>query len=138
MVTAPPTGVPPAVQSGLEAAGPQTKNLTVPVTAPFEPDRVAVSVTDWPSVIWPELAWVVKTAGTGRIAAAFSERSWLPPDPSRSSRRMWYGEPEIAPALLPAPQSIWEAMWPPQATRAVALVAVKLMVTERCSLVSAT
>jgi hypothetical protein len=47
IVTGPaPTCVPPVVQSGFEPAGPQTKNLTVPVTGPFEPESVAVSVTD--------------------------------------------------------------------------------------------
>src|SRR5436190_1140384 len=40
------TAVPPDVQSGFATAGPQTKKLTVPVTGPFEPERVAVSVTD--------------------------------------------------------------------------------------------
>ncbi len=44
---------------------------------------------------------------------------------------MWYGEPEIAPALLPAPQSICEAMWPPQARRTVEFVAVKVTITVR-------
>ena len=42
----------------------------------------------------------------GKItAAAESERSWLPPEPSRSMRRVWYGEPEIATAELAMPQS---------------------------------
>jgi hypothetical protein len=117
----------------LDAAGPQTKNLTLPVTGPFEPERVAVSVTvPCPDVIWPTLAWVVKRAGIGRIPDAFSERSWLPSCVSSSvSKRMWYGEPEIALALLPAPQSICEAMCPPQASRTVGLVAVKVTITER-------
>ena len=47
IVTDPPTWVPPDVQTGFEfAAGPQTKNLTVPVTGPLGPDSVAVSVID--------------------------------------------------------------------------------------------
>jgi hypothetical protein len=37
----------------------------------------------------------------------------------------------MAPALLPAPQSICEAMWPPQAITTVELVAVKATITER-------
>ena len=84
IVTGPgPTCTPPKVQSGFETkSGPQTKNLTVPVTgggeAP-EPDSVAVSVTERPpSVVCPKLACVVKTVGIGRIPEAFSERSWLP------------------------------------------------------------
>ncbi len=44
---------------------------------------------------------------------------------------MWYGEPEIEPALLPTPQSICEAMWPPQASSTVEFVAVKVTITER-------
>ena len=44
---------------------------------------------------------------------------------------MWYGEPEIEPALLPAPQSICEAMCPPQASSTVEFVAVKVTITER-------
>jgi hypothetical protein len=49
IVTAPPTCVPPVVQSGGDPFGPQTKNETVPVTAGGllpEPVNVAVSVTD--------------------------------------------------------------------------------------------
>ena len=37
---------------------------------------------------------------------------------------MWYGEPLMEDADLPAPQSRWEAIWPPQAMIAVALVGV--------------
>jgi hypothetical protein len=33
-------------------------------------------------------------------ASAERERSWLPPDPSRSISRVWYGEPEMATAEL--------------------------------------
>ena len=53
-------------------------------------------------------------------ASADSERSWLPPVPSRSIRRVWYGEPEIATAELLAPQSWRVAMWPPQARTGLA------------------
>src|SRR6185503_10368000 len=41
-----PTFVPPVEQSGAEPDGPQTKKATVPVTVPFGPVSVAVSVTD--------------------------------------------------------------------------------------------
>ena len=60
-------------------------------------------------------------------AAADSERSWLPPDPSRSSNRVWYGEPEMAMAEFAVPQSCRVAMWPPHARTGLAWVAVKLM-----------
>src|SRR6266542_320906 len=53
----------------------------------------------------------------GKItASADSDRSWLPPAVSRSMRRVWYGEPEIAIAELPEPQSCREEMWPPHAS----------------------
>src|SRR6266496_5761988 len=52
----------------------------------------------------------------GKItASADSDRSWLPPDPSRSMRRVWYGEPEIATAELFAPQFCRVEMCPPHA-----------------------
>jgi hypothetical protein len=132
-VTAEPTAVPPAEQSGFETRlGPQTKKETVPLTIPFGPASVARSVIDWPSEIDAALDCVVKVAGTGATAAAANERSMLPSPPlSRSSRRMWYGEPEIEPAALPRPQSICEAMWPPQASSTVELVAVNVTTTER-------
>ena len=120
-VTAEPTAEPPVEQSGFETRlGPQTKKATLPLTVPFGPASVARSVTDWPSVIEEELTCVVNVAGTGATAAAASERSMLPRPPlSRLRSRMWYDEPEIEPALLPAPQSICDAMWPPQASRTV-------------------
>jgi hypothetical protein len=37
---------------------------------------------------------------------------------------MWYGDPEMFPALSFSPQSIEEAMWPPHAKSTVELVAV--------------
>ena len=93
---------------------------------------MARSVTDWPSTIEEEPTCVVNVAGTGATAAAASERSMLPRLPlSRVISRMWYGEPEIEPALLPAPQSICEAMWPPQATSTVESEAVKVTITVR-------
>src|SRR5919109_2255248 len=52
----------------------------------------------------------------GKMTASLeSERSWLPPAPSRSIRRMWNGEPEIVTAELAAPQSSRVEMWPPHA-----------------------
>ena len=61
-------------------------------------------------------------------ASADSERSWFPPEPSRSIRRVWYGEPEIATAELSAPQSWRVAMWPPHASTGFATLAVKVIV----------
>ncbi len=87
MVMAPSTCVPPVVQSGGEPPGPHTKNDTVPVTAPFGPLSVAVSVTDWPSVIVAALVCVVRV-GMGKIDDALRERSWFPPLPSKSRKRM--------------------------------------------------
>ena len=62
-------------------------------------------------------------------ASADSERSWLPPAPSRSISRVWYGEPGIATAELSMPQSCRAAMWPPQARTGLATAAenVKVM-----------
>src|SRR5215813_12137400 len=50
-------------------------------------------------------------------------------------RRVWYGAPLMALAECPAPQSLWLAMWPPQASTTVELVAVKLIdrPDEECS-----
>src|SRR5690349_12570324 len=65
----------------------------------------------------------------GKItASAESERSWLPPLPSRATRRMWYGEPVMAMAELPAPQSVRVAICPPQARTGFATLAVKVIV----------
>ncbi len=123
--------LPGVEQSGLEARfGPQTKNWTLPVTAPLAPERVAVSVTEPPSATEPELASVSKLGGVGATAEAFIERSWLPPEPSRSSTRMWYGEPLMAPALLPSPQLSCAPTWPPQAITTVSLVEVKEIVID--------
>src|SRR4051794_2341790 len=73
----------------------------------------------------------------GKItASADSDRSWLPPEPSRLTSRVWYGDPEIATAELFAPQSARLEIWPPQARTGFAAVAVK--VTVRLALVSPT
>src|ERR1700741_4744285 len=61
-------------------------------------------------------------------ASSLRERSWLPPDPFRSSRREWYGEPVIAIAELFWPQSWREAMWPPQASTGFATFDVNVIV----------
>ena len=42
---------------------------------------------------------------------------------------MWYGDPEIAPAEFPAPQSVDFAMCPPHASTAVGLSAVSVTAT---------
>ena len=60
-------------------------------------------------------------------ASADKDRSWLPPFPSRSINRVWYGEPGIETAELLRPQSLLVAICPPQANTAVEF-AVKVMV----------
>src|SRR4051794_1240279 len=68
----------------------------------------------------------------GKItASADREWSWLPPDPSRSISRVWYGEPEIETAELFAPHWERDAMCPPQASTASAEEAVKVIVIAR-------
>src|SRR5436190_18596885 len=65
----------------------------------------------------------------GKITASFEiERSWLPPVPSRSMGRVWYGEPGMASAELLAPQSSRVEMCPPQASTGLATLAVKVRV----------
>src|SRR6266567_6385509 len=67
----------------------------------------------------------------GKItASADNERSWLPPDPSRSTRLVWYGEPEIATAELLAPQSCRVEMWPAHARTGFAWLALNVSVIE--------
>jgi hypothetical protein len=61
-------------------------------------------------------------------ASAESERSWLPPAPSRLINRVWYGDPEIATAELFRPQSAREEMCPAHASTGFAWLAVKLIV----------
>src|SRR4051812_43246345 len=60
-------------------------------------------------------------------ASAESERSWLPPEPSRSRRRLWYGEPEMEIAELPAPHAWRVAMCPAQASTGLATLAVNVI-----------
>src|SRR4051812_32226436 len=65
----------------------------------------------------------------GKItASADSERSWLPPEPSRSISRVWYGDPGMATAELFAPQSFRVEMWPPQASTGFACDATNVSV----------
>src|SRR4051794_26126263 len=65
---------------------------------------------------------IVMVAGK-MTAAADSDRSWLPPAPSRFRSRVWYGAPEMLTAELPAPQSFRVAMWPPHARTGLATLA---------------
>ena len=60
--------------------------LTAP--APLVPVSVAVSVTESPFEMFDALAAVVM-AGGGGTAAADSDRSWFPPDPSNPFVLMW-------------------------------------------------
>src|SRR5438093_13762754 len=61
-------------------------------------------------------------------ASAESDRSWLPPLPSISMSRVWYGDPEMATAELVTPQSSRVAMWPPHASTGLAELAVNVIV----------
>ena len=60
-------------------------------------------------------------------AAAERLRSWAPPEPSRDTKLVWYGDPEIVTAELTRPQSSLLEMCPPQARTAVDPLAVKLI-----------
>src|SRR5919198_5269613 len=65
----------------------------------------------------------------GKMTASFEiDRSWLPPAPSRSMRRVWYGEPGIASAELFAPQSSRVETCPLHASTGFATLAVKAIV----------
>ena len=66
-------------------------------------------------------------AGGAITAEACSERSWLPADPSTAISRVWYGEPLMAAAELPTPQSRPLAMCPPHASTTVEAFAVSVM-----------
>jgi hypothetical protein len=66
----------------------------------------------------------------GKTTASLeSERSWLPPLPSRSRMRMWKGDPEIATAELLAPQLRRVAMCALQPRVGEVLAAVNVMVS---------
>src|SRR5262249_46224594 len=60
-------------------------------------------------------------------APADRERSWFPPVPSRSTSRMWYGEPEIDTAELSRPQFWRVAMCPSQASTGFETLVVKVI-----------
>ena len=87
-VTGLPTWFPPVVQSGGVAAGPHSKNVTVPRGTPEPPVSVAVSVTESPGEMLEGVAWVTMVGGPA-TAPDLSDRSWLPPLPSVSSVRVW-------------------------------------------------
>src|SRR5262245_31866220 len=73
-------------------------------------------------------ACLITVTWAGKItASAESDRSWFPPEPSRLSSRVWYGDPEIATAELFAPQSARVAMWPPHARTGSARLAVNVI-----------
>jgi hypothetical protein len=61
-------------------------------------------------------------------ASAERDRSCDPPDPSRSTRAVWYGEPEIATAELFKPQSERDEIWPAQASTGLSWAAVNVIV----------
>src|SRR5262245_9382176 len=73
--------------------------------------------------------------GTGYTASVDMERSWLPRLPSvQVTSRMWYEDPLMPPAergepSALKPQSQRQAMCPPQASTARALVALKRTLT---------
>ena len=120
----------PALTHGVApTVGPQTEKATEPVTVPFGPVRVAWSVMDvTPTVAVVELTCVT-IVGSGRIPDAFMARSWAPQLKLQESKAMWYGEPPIADAEWPWPQSIDDPTCPPQARTGFGVFAVKLIVS---------
>src|SRR3954469_13566937 len=82
-----------------------------------------------PKVSLPLVVSLMMVIEPGKTtAAADSERSWLPPEPSRAMSRVWYGEPEMFTAEFNSPQSARAAIWPPQARTGLATLAVKVIV----------
>src|SRR5690349_16750804 len=77
----------------------------------------------------PEL--LMPHCGMAMTASVESERSWLPRLPRlQPTRLMWYEEPEMPPAERGVPSALKPhsqrlAMWPPQASTALELLAVK-------------
>src|SRR4051794_39979925 len=123
-----PALAPPLRHGVAPLVGPQTENATEPVTVPLGPVRVAWSVTDvTPTVAVVELTCVT-TVGSGRMPEAFMARSWAPQLKLQESRAMWYGEPPIAEAEWPSPQSIDDPTCPPQASTGFGELVVKLIV----------
>ena len=85
-----------------------------------------------PNVAFPPVVFFTMWMKPGKMtASAESERSWLPPEPSRSTRRVWYGEPGMVMAASVSPQPpeplpVFRcAMWPPHARTGFATLAVK-------------
>src|SRR5215470_14349314 len=125
-----PALVPPVRHGVALAVGPQTKNATEPVGAgcPFGPVSVAVSVMEVrPTVAAVELTWVTMV-GSGNTPEALRALSCAPQLKLQESSAMWYGEPLIAEAEWPAPQSIDDPMWPPHASTGFGTLEVKLIV----------
>ncbi len=102
---------PEATDTAGNASGENDSAACCIVTSP-EKARLSQQMTWWPPA----------------AISAESERSWLPPEPSRSIKRVWYGEPGIATAEFPEPQSARVAMCPLQASTGFATVAVKVIV----------
>src|SRR5512143_904980 len=93
-----------------------------------------------PTCVFVELAqngpWFeMPHCGIAMTASVESERSWLPRLLRfQVTRRMWYEEPEMPPAERGVPSALKPhsqrlARWPPQASTAVELVAVKRILT---------
>src|SRR4051794_5053441 len=79
-------------------------------------------------VAFPPVVFLMMWMKPGKMtASADSDRSWLPPDPSRSSSRVWYGEPEMVTAELPGPQFCRVAICPPHASTGFARAAEKVI-----------
>ena len=70
-----PADAPPLTQGVALPVGPQTKNATVPVTVPFGPVSVAVSVMDVTPTTAVVLLTCVTIAGSGKTPEAFNARS---------------------------------------------------------------
>src|SRR5438874_12327505 len=96
-----------------------------------DPEPTPLVVLAKPNVTAPLPMFFTIVTDDGKMTASLeSDRSWLPPLPSMSSSRMWYGEPVIATADAPDPQSGRVAMWPPQARTGVATLVVKVSVID--------
>src|SRR2546421_7493871 len=74
----------------------------------------------------PQALLIVSEPGK-MTAAAESERSWFPPEPSRSTSRVWYGDPGMVTAELVVPQSNRVEMCPPHASTGFATLVVKVI-----------
>src|SRR5262249_12421145 len=102
---------------------------TVPSSMRLKFERPVPVVVKEKAWLESGLASLMTGMRAGKVAASLeSERSWLPPLPSRAIRRVWNGEPEMATTELADPQSGRRAICPPQVRTALAAVALKLMV----------